>query len=208
MHDTAPSWNHNNHYHDFLLAHVPENATTALDIGCGAGDFARRLAATCRTVAAIDPDPRAIAAGRRAAASYPNLTFHCAPFEEHTLPSAHYDFVSIIATLHHMALASTLESMKRLLKPNGTLTILGLYREETVADHLWSMAAIPIHNIYQHTKPGSRGHIEHQMATQQPQIGLQTIRKTMKTVLPNHQFRRHLFWRYSVIWQKPLEKSL
>ncbi len=37
-------WTANNHYHKFLLQHVPRNCENALEIGCGTGAFARLLA--------------------------------------------------------------------------------------------------------------------------------------------------------------------
>jgi SAM-dependent methyltransferase len=38
---------HNDHYHNFLLRHIPSNCHNVLDIGCGTGGFARRLAEHC-----------------------------------------------------------------------------------------------------------------------------------------------------------------
>ena len=39
--DADEGWNHNNHYHRFLLGQVPACCADALDIGCGTGQFAR-----------------------------------------------------------------------------------------------------------------------------------------------------------------------
>ena len=147
MNEQTGSWNHNNHYHDFLLTHVPLNAVSALDVGCGSGEFARQLAILCKSVDAIDPDLQAITNGRNVSASFSNLNFYYESFEDNSFPLAHYDFVSAIASLHHMPLAPTLEKMKHLLKPNGTLAVLGLYKEETISDLLWSIMAVSINSI-------------------------------------------------------------
>lgn len=37
----ADTWNHNNHYHAYLLRFVPARCKDSLDIGCGAGAFTR-----------------------------------------------------------------------------------------------------------------------------------------------------------------------
>jgi len=205
MNEKTSCWNHNNHYHDFLLAHVPPNAISSLDVGCGSGEFARRLAIYCRAVDAVDPDLQAITNGRNMSTSYSNLTFYCASLKDYSSSPSNYDFVSVIASLHHMELASTLEKLKYLLKPNGTLAILGLYKEETISDFLWSMLAVSINSIYRFTKQQTKRYSSYQMITHPPKTGLQTIRNTLNIALPNHQFRRHLFWRYSVIWH-PLNK--
>lgn len=49
-------WNHNVHYHDYLLHQFPRKINRALDIGCGLGLFAGKLAGRARTVDAIDID--------------------------------------------------------------------------------------------------------------------------------------------------------
>lgn len=57
-------WNHNTHFHGLLLAGLQSSAERALDVGCGDGQFARRLADRCRDVVAIDVDERHVAAAR------------------------------------------------------------------------------------------------------------------------------------------------
>ncbi|ALC23607.1 predicted protein [Streptomyces pristinaespiralis ATCC 25486] len=37
-------FDHNDHYHRLLLHHAPRGGGAALDVGCGTGRFARRLA--------------------------------------------------------------------------------------------------------------------------------------------------------------------
>ena len=39
-----PKYNHNEHYAELLLRQVPAGCQNALDIGCGDGAFAHRLA--------------------------------------------------------------------------------------------------------------------------------------------------------------------
>lgn len=47
-------WNHNNHYHPFLLSHLPSHCENALEIGCGTGSFSRLLAERSQYVLELD----------------------------------------------------------------------------------------------------------------------------------------------------------
>lgn len=58
-------WTANNYYHHSLLQCVPPNCENALEIGCGTGAFARRLAKTSKRVIAIDMSPHMVQVARR-----------------------------------------------------------------------------------------------------------------------------------------------
>ena len=53
-------WDHNAHYHAFLLKQLPERFAGALEVGCGTGAFARSLAERCEHVIALDLSPRMV----------------------------------------------------------------------------------------------------------------------------------------------------
>jgi SAM-dependent methyltransferase len=53
-------WNHNVHYQPVILRAVPAGCGAALEVGCGDGMLARRLAERCAEVTAIDRDARMI----------------------------------------------------------------------------------------------------------------------------------------------------
>ena len=42
---SADGATHNDHYHRYLLQHLPTNCHRVLEIGCGTGTFSRRLGA-------------------------------------------------------------------------------------------------------------------------------------------------------------------
>lgn len=50
-------WDHNNHYHDYLLRFIPDDCKVAVDIGCGTGEFARKLADKSEQVYGFDVSP-------------------------------------------------------------------------------------------------------------------------------------------------------
>ena len=57
-------WNHNVHYQPVILRAVPADCAAALEVGCGDGMLARRLAERCTVVTAIDRDARMISVAR------------------------------------------------------------------------------------------------------------------------------------------------
>lgn len=52
--ECAGRWNHNNHYHPYILKHLPDVKNLALEVGCGSGDFAATLEKHFDNVTAID----------------------------------------------------------------------------------------------------------------------------------------------------------
>jgi 2-polyprenyl-3-methyl-5-hydroxy-6-metoxy-1,4-benzoquinol methylase len=111
------SFNHNDHYHRFLLRQVPAPCRRALDVGCGSGGFARLLAGRAEAVEAFDRSPEMIAAAR--ARPPTRVTYRAADVHEVELPAGGYDFISCIAAIHHMPFAPTIERLRAALAPGG-----------------------------------------------------------------------------------------
>jgi ubiquinone/menaquinone biosynthesis C-methylase UbiE len=126
-------WDHNSHYHPYLLRQIPNRVHHALDVGCGLGLFAKKLAKRAEGVDALDGDSAILTVASRAQAAA-NLTYVQADFLTADLPAATYDVIMAIASLHHMDLEPALTKMHRLLRPAGKLLVLGLYREATPID--------------------------------------------------------------------------
>jgi 2-polyprenyl-3-methyl-5-hydroxy-6-metoxy-1,4-benzoquinol methylase len=97
-----------------------------LDVGCGAGAFAARLAGRADHVDAIDKSAAMIEAARRRAPA--NLTCTLADVTEAPLPAAHYDAIVSITALHHVRLADALRQLAPALRPGGVLAAVVLPR--------------------------------------------------------------------------------
>lgn len=195
-------WNHNSHFHNYLLRQCPENIHRALDIGCGLGIFAQKLAERSEMVDAIDADSLILKeATNRNAVS--NVNYFHADFLEADLPEAAYEVISAIASLHHMDLAAALTKIKTLLCPSGQLIILGLYREETIADYVYSAISVPLNFIYLSWRQPSNQESVIMAPIRSADVSLNQIKAQAKAILPGLCLRRHLFWRYSLIWRKP-----
>ncbi|MEV5507986.1 class I SAM-dependent methyltransferase [Streptomyces orinoci] len=198
-------FDHNDHYHRLLLRRLPKECRTALDVGCGTGRFARRLAALGVEVEAIDPCAEVIAA----AGGGRNPRFRQADITEVQLPKAHYDFISCLASIHHLPFG-TVAALREALAPGGVLVILGCYPERTPLDWAWSLAAVPVNALARlavaardRIRPGApdaRVRVKAPVAA--PGMSLEEVRREAAVLLPGYGIRRLLFWRYLLVFRK------
>ena len=195
-------WNHNNHFHNYLLRQLPRKVNRALDIGCGLGFFARKLAKRSELIEALDVD-KATLEEALDLNSAPNICYLQAEFLEADLSEGSYDAIVSIASLHHMDLETALAKMKVLLRPSGKLLILGLYRETTILDYLYSFISVFLNLIYLNWHRASIIPSTKTAPTLPAQLSIGQIKTVANTLIPGFRLQRHLFWRYSLFWQKP-----
>jgi SAM-dependent methyltransferase len=192
------SWNHNIQYHPFVMSELPPSYRRALDVGCGRGAIARKLARSCQEVVAIDTDRGCLEHARTSAGGEPNITFLNGDVLTQPFPPGSFDFLVAVATLHHLPLRHALERFRDLLRPGGVLVIVGLYRIAAPVDYLFSATARPISwalRIY-------RGEEEVGAPLQDPTETLRAIREECASVLPGVVLRRRFFFRYTLVWRK------
>ena len=200
-------WNHNNHYHDFLLRQLPLHCMYALEIGCGTGAFSRLLASRSDRVLALDLSPQMIRVAKDQSKQYSNIDFQVADAMMWEFPIEQFDYVASIATLHHLPTEKMLCKMKETLKINGTLIILDLFQAEGLSDVLTSALAMPAHIILRLVKTGRlreprqvrEAWAEHGRHDSYPTLS--QIRQVCAAVLPGARVRKHLLWRYSITWK-------
>lgn len=202
-------WNHNDTYHSFLLKHVPAQCDQALDIGCGTGGFSRLLAQRAQHVLALDLSPQMIRLAQEHSRRFSHLEYQTADVLKYELPTAHFDCVVSIATLHHLPFAEMLSRMKEALKVGGTLLVLDLFRAESLSDFLLSIPAFPWNFALSLWKQ-HRLRPSHEVRQAWAEHGrtdvyltLAQVRQSCKKVLPGAHITRHLLWRYSIVWTKP-----
>jgi SAM-dependent methyltransferase len=193
----AEPWNHNIHYHRLILDAIPPAARRALDVGCGEGTLARQLRAFVPHVTAIDTDSASIALARGAG---PDIEYLLGDFLTFPFQPASFDFIASVATLHHMDAGAALSRMRDLLRPGGTLAIIGLPRPALPADLPWllaSKAGSAFHRL-------TRRYWEHPSPTLWPPPETYAgMRRIAARILPGARLCRHLLWRYSLVWTKP-----
>ena len=190
------SWNRNVHYHPLVLAAMPRDCRRALDVGCGTGRLVAELAERCGDVTGIDADAPALDRAR-AAHRNPNLRFvHGDVMKYDEEP---FDFISSIATVHHLPFDAALGRFDRLLRPGGSLAVIGLYRLATASDIAWAHVGKAVsvwHSMTTHAEPVGA-------PTLDPKETLEEIQATVATLLPGAEFSRLLLFRYSILWRKP-----
>jgi SAM-dependent methyltransferase len=101
---------------------IPDDARI-LDVGCGDGfhlKLLQRFGKSGWTLEGVDLDARAVALASRS-----GLSIHQGSIEKLPLPEAHYDLVSMIQTIEHVARPDAVfAAISRLLKPGGRLVVV------------------------------------------------------------------------------------
>jgi hypothetical protein len=79
------------------------------------------------------------------------------------------------------------------------LVIVGLYRQHTIGDYAYAAVGLPASWVLRRLHSFNEVHAP----LREPRETLREIRAACNELLPGNEFRRHLLFRYSVVWQKP-----
>jgi 2-polyprenyl-3-methyl-5-hydroxy-6-metoxy-1,4-benzoquinol methylase len=191
-------WNHNTAYHPWLRRIAAQHRGDVLDVGCGDGLLAERLAPVSRSVTAIEPDPATLQRAWVRLASVPNATVAQDSFENFDAGSRRFDLITLVATLHHMDMRAALTKARGLLTASGEIAVVGLSANKTLRDWLWSGLCLPAVRL------GSCRHRETRdigVAVAEPAESLDEIRQVADEVLPGATIRRALYYRYLLRWR-------
>jgi ubiquinone/menaquinone biosynthesis C-methylase UbiE len=145
---------------------------------------------------------------RERSVDFSNIDFQLADAAACDFPSEEFDVIATIATLHHLPFALMLRKLKRALKPNGTLLILDLFEPEGFSDYLTSALALPVNvclRLIRRHRLRPPAEVRAAWAEHERHdsfLTLSQVRETCAKVLPGAQVRKHLLWRYSVVWKK------
>ncbi|MGU3292833.1 class I SAM-dependent methyltransferase [Williamsia sp. M5A3_1d] len=190
-------WNYNTHYYRLTDPPALGAAQTALDVGCGEGMLARRLRRHVPHVTGLDPDSASIEAARQES---DDIAYICGDLFEHPFEPESFDAVASFAALHHMDAERGLMRLAELVRPGGTLVVVSCARSEFPRDLLMEgisfvTAHIQIrrHTMWDHESP----------VVWPPPVSYREMRKMSAELLPGSRFRRHLLFRYSIVWRKP-----
>ncbi len=98
-----------------------------------------------------------------------------------------------------MGTAAALRKMACVLRPGGRLAVIGMGEKGSPADYLPDLAAIPLHHYYKRI----RGEGDPGCPKAEADMTWSQVRATARLILPGVRYRRHLLWRYSLVWDKP-----
>jgi SAM-dependent methyltransferase len=205
-------WNHNEHYHGWILRNLPARRRAAVDIGCGKGVLARKLVTHFAHVTGIDRSDNMAEAASARLREFSAVNIQRCDFADFS-PAAGDDgpdLITMVAVLHHLDLDDTLGRIARLLAPGGRLLVVGLARADSPADLAFdvvSAAANPVMGMIKHPRPVRQPDRalggQPAVPMMDPATTLAQITTAARAHLPGSTLRRRLFFRYTLRWEKP-----
>jgi len=192
-------WNVNIHYDGTLDALVPSTARSVLDVGCGDGFLAARLARRVSHVVALDLDQPVL---DRAQARFPDVPvtwLHGDVLADVVTPGS-FDAVVSNATLHHLPDTRTgLRRLSTLVRPGGVLAIVTFARTDW-RELPWAAAAFIARGVANR----ARGKWEHSAPTVWPPVDtFRQLRAVAETELPGARVSRLVLGRVLIHWLPP-----
>ncbi|MBO0855313.1 MAG: class I SAM-dependent methyltransferase [Nocardia sp.] len=208
-------WDHNRYYQRVLLRQLPRRCRRAVDIGCGAGEFAVELARRCDHVDAVDRSAEMIAAAERRTPE--NVNCVLADVLTDPIPGEDYDAIVSITALHHMPLEQILPVLADALRPGGVLAAVALPRTDLPRELPVEIGAAIAHRVFGavflatrmlggggFANDNRRGAMP---VVLDPPLTTRQVAEVAATLLPGARVRRLLFWRYRITWHKPAVSS-
>lgn len=112
-------------YTDLLMSHIPQSAKSVLDVGCGAGNTARKLLDRGYRVDGVSPNSFLTAVARQALGD--RATIFETKFQD-LVTDRRYDVVLFSESLLFIPLEQALTKALQLLNPGGHILITDIFR--------------------------------------------------------------------------------
>jgi len=205
-------WNHNEHFHGWILRNLPARRGVAVDVGCGKGVLAGKLATQFAHVTGIDRNEGMAAAAAARLRGVRQVSIQRCDFADFgaTIGDDGADLITMVAVLHHMDLGDALTRIPRLVAPGGRLLVVGIARPDSLADLAFDVisgAANPVMGMIKHPRPvrppERTPDTQPAVPVMDPTTTFAEIAKAARAHLPGSTVRRRLFFRYTLLWEKP-----
>jgi SAM-dependent methyltransferase len=187
-------------YESLVLDCLPAGCERALDVGCGNGELTRDLRQRgVPEVVGLDRDEQCIQRCR-AHPGAGDIRYVAGDLFTSDIEPASFDLVSAVASLHHVDARSGLLRLRSLVAPGGVLVVIGLARPDLPRELPVEIAAHVIGGIRRRRGRPDDG-------TQPPIVWppperYSAMRSLAAELLPGARWRRHLRWRYSLVWHR------
>lgn len=200
-------WEQSKYFYKEILQHIPQNGRV-LEIGCGTGTLTRMIAAKAKKVIALDLAPQMLSIAKARSSKFQNISYIEDNFMTRAFSEEGFDFIVSVATLHHLPFEDALTRMRDLLKPDGKIFILDLYKNIGVTNFFLNGANLFISsglNLVYNKRLRSSKRVrdawrEHEKYDEYMTVA--EVRERATKILPDVKVRKCLLWRYSLIWKK------
>jgi 2-polyprenyl-3-methyl-5-hydroxy-6-metoxy-1,4-benzoquinol methylase len=198
----ADRWNHNIHYDPVIVEALPDRCERVLEVGCGEGVLSRTMSEIAGRVVGLDRDAPSIESARRDAAA-DNIDYVVGDLLAHPFRPASFDAVVANTVIHHIGTAVALERMRDLVRPGGVVAVVGVARSRSPSDIPYDLAGTVATRVHKRSKGW--------WSTSAPKVwpppeSFTGTRRIAARVLPGSRFRRHVLWRYSLVWTKAVHR--
>jgi SAM-dependent methyltransferase len=144
----------------------------------------------------------AVAELQRRAAGPPGVAYVIGDLLDAPFPEASFDAVVSVAAVHHVPTTAGLRALADLVRPGGTLAVVGLARTRTPRDVVWDTAGLAAHQVLR------RRRTEHETSAPKvwpPPDTYGAVARAARVALPGVVYRRHPLFRYSLVWRRPAD---
>jgi ubiquinone/menaquinone biosynthesis C-methylase UbiE len=197
-------------YQPFLLGLVPPVIDRALDLGCGTGTFTRALALRASRVTGLDFSAEMLRLAAQRSPELTNIEWAHADADSFALEPDTYDAIVSIKTLHHLRADDIIPRLARAIRPGGLLLLHDVLESDggvagALRDALASVVCA-VRLLVRSGRVRQRRELRefwsaHARLNLHPNLA--TVRRLAASQLPGSTVRRHLLWRYTIVWRKP-----
>jgi 2-polyprenyl-3-methyl-5-hydroxy-6-metoxy-1,4-benzoquinol methylase len=199
-------WDHNQQYQKYLLKNIPKNCNCILDVGCGTGELTKKLTPFSKEIIGIDVSENMINEAKKRNCDEKINYFKISVEKYLKETEKQFDVIISIAALHHMNEEETLKIMKKRLAKDERILIIDLVKTKTIIEWILSITAALLNPIImlimrgrlkvtKEEKEAWAGHFQYDKY-----LTTKEVKDIAKKALGKAKIKRHLFWRYSIIY--------